>query len=225
VAHRAGSSSGDVILASRSQDKAREIRDILGSSLRSRIITLDEAGIAENAAEELIEVHETFLENAHAKAEYFMRITGIATLADDSGICVHALDGHPGVRSRRFAWRHGLGGTDLDRANNELLLERLRDTPDEQRGAHYACAAVLHLPDGRRFSAIGTCAGSILHEPQGTGGFGYDPLFLVPEVGLSFGQVDRAEKQRHSHRARAFRALAGCVPVGALDSRASRPHP
>ena len=205
-----------LILASRSRDKASEIREILEPVLHADIVTLDDAGIREDDAEENIEVYDTFLANAHAKAEWFMRITGQPTLADDSGISVHALDGAPGVRSRRFAGTPGLSGVAQDRANNERLLRELADTPDHLRTAHYTCAAVLHLPDGGRFSAIGTCAGRILHAPQGTAGFGYDPLFFVPALGHSFGNATREDKHRHSHRARAFRALAGAVPAHAL---------
>ena len=202
-----------LILASRSRDKAREIAAILPASLASALITLDEAGIEEDEAEQAIEVHDTFLANAHAKAAYFMRLTGRSTIADDSGICVHALAGAPGVRSRRFAWQPGLSGTELDRANNERLLHELRDTPDEQRTAHYTCAAVLHLTSGGRFSAIGTCEGTILHGPRGHGGFGYDPLFSIPHLGLTFGEIPPEQKHSLSHRARAFRALAGSVPA------------
>lgn len=202
-----------LILASRSRDKAREIAAILPASLSSALITLAEAGIEEDEAEQGIEVHDTFLANAHAKAAYFMRLTGRSTIADDSGISVHALGGAPGVRSRRFAWQPGLSGTELDRANNERLLHELRNTPDEERTAHYTCAAVLHLTSGGRFSAVGTCTGTILHSPRGGGGFGYDPLFMIPGLGLTFGEITLEQKHCLSHRARAFRALAGSVPL------------
>jgi XTP/dITP diphosphohydrolase len=205
-----------IVLARRSHDKAREIREILTPILHVGIITLDDAGIEADEAEESIEVHHTFLANAHAKAAYFMSVTGRATIADDSGISVDALGGAPGAHSRRFAQQPGLTGLELDHANNERLLHELRGVPDELRTAHYTCAAVLHLPDGRRFSAIGTCAGVILLQPRGSGGFGYDPLFLVPDLGLTFGETTREQKHRRSHRARAFRALAAAVPIGAV---------
>lgn len=203
----------DLILASRSRDKVSEITEILKPVLHAGIISLGDAGIGEDDAENDIEVFDTFLENAHAKAAYFMRMTGRPTLADDSGISVHALGGAPGVRSRRFAARPGLTGVELDRANNDRVLRELGDIPTDRRVAHYTCAAVLHLPDGRRYSAIGTCTGIIMHAPRGSGGFGYDPLFLLPDLGLTFGEVSRDEKHRRSHRARAFRALAGAVPT------------
>lgn len=212
----------DLILASRSADKAREIAAILIPVLHAAVVTLDGAGIEEDEAEDAIEIHDTFLDNAHAKAAYFMRLTGRATIADDSGISVHALGGAPGVRSRRFAAHTGLTGLALDRANNERLLHELRDMPDDERAAHYTCAAVLHMPDGRRYAALGTCTGMILRQPRGGGGFGYDPLFLLPDLGLSFGEVTPDEKHRRSHRARAFRALAGSVPARVWQSLRGR---
>ena len=207
--------AASVLLATRSADKAREIREIS----QVRFITLDEAGVKPDPAEDRIEIFETFLDNAHAKAAYFLRLTGLPTIADDSGIRVDALDGAPGVHSRRFASGHALSGLEQDRANNERLLHRLRKTPIGHRAAHYTCAAVLHTPNGRRFSALGTCSGLILHEARGDGGFGYDPLFLLPDTGLTFGEMSRAEKQRRSHRSRAFRALA--VAASLLDHSAS----
>lgn len=196
-----------LLLATRSQDKVREIRQILHAVARARIITLDEAGIAPQPDEDDVESFDTFLENAHAKATFFCARAGLPTLADDSGISVDALAGAPGVRSKRFALEAGLAGAALDQANNRRLLEELRDVPDERRGARYTCAAVLHWPDGRRMAALGTSSGSILRDPRGDGGFGYDPLFLDPQSGLSFAELEPAAKNRRSHRARAFLAL------------------
>jgi XTP/dITP diphosphohydrolase len=189
-------------------DKAREIAEILTPVLLTDLITLADAGVPHDPAEDDIEVYDSFLANAHAKASWFLRLTGMPTIADDSGICVDALGGAPGVSSRRFAPGHHRAGLEQDRANNERLLHELREVPPERRTAHYTCAAVLHAPDGRRFSALGTCAGLILPEPRGDEGFGYDPLFLVPGIGHSFAEMSRSVKQQHSHRARAFRALA-----------------
>jgi XTP/dITP diphosphohydrolase len=201
-----------LLLASRSADKVREIRQILASTVRGTIITLDEAGIPESAAEDGIEAFDTFLQNAHAKAAWFMAQAGLPTLADDSGICVHALHGEPGVRSKRFAARADLSGRALDHANNEKLLHQLNGVPGAGRSAHYTCAAVLHLPDGRRFGTLGIRAGHILEAPRGTHGFGYDPVFLDPATGLSFGETDPGVKNHTSHRSRAFRALAANFP-------------
>jgi XTP/dITP diphosphohydrolase len=206
-------SSPRLLLATRSADKVREIREILASSFRGDILTLDEAGIPQTPDEDGIEAFDTFLGNAHAKAAHFVVLSGLPTLADDSGISVHALDGAPGVRSKRFAARPDLEGAELDRANNERLLHDLRDVSPDMRAAHYSCAAVLHLVDGRRFTALGIRAGSILTAPRGPHGFGYDPLFLDPATGLSFGETDPEVKNRSSHRARAFRALAANFPA------------
>jgi len=197
-----------LLLATRSTDKAREIRQILATSFRGDILSLDDAGIPQSPDEDGIEVYETFTGNAHAKAAYFLRLSNIATLADDSGISVDALDSAPGVRSRRYALESGLDGRALDQANNEKLLHALRNVPVSQRTAHYTCAAALHLPDGRRFATVAVRSGSILEAPRGTHGFGYDPLFLDPASGLSFAELDPLVKNTTSHRARAFRALA-----------------
>jgi XTP/dITP diphosphohydrolase len=196
------------LLATRSSDKAREIREILGDA---RIITLGDAGIPVSAAEDDVEAFDTFLANAHAKAAFFARLSGMPTIADDSGLSVDALDGAPGVHSRRFAARPGLDGVELDRANNELLLERLDGLPTARRSAHYTCVAVLHRLDGRRCVAIGTRSGLILEAPRGDHGFGYDPVFLDPHSGRSFAELEPVTKNRTSHRARAFRALAACL--------------
>ena len=202
-----------LLLATRSGDKAREIRQILAPIFKGRIIDLHEAGIAADPAEEDIEQYDTFLANAHAKAAWFLDISGLTTLADDSGICVDALGGAPGVKSRRFAAAPGLDGRALDEANNHRLLRELAGVPESGRTAHYTCAAVLHHPDGRRLAAVGIRSGLILDAPRGDGGFGYDPLFLDPASGLSFGELAPAVKNRTSHRARAFHGLAANFPT------------
>lgn len=199
------------VLATRSDDKAREIRDILGRSTRHRIVSLDEAGITVTPDEEHIEAFDTFLANAHAKAAFFLQRSGMPTIADDSGISVHALHGAPGVHSKRFARAPGLNGRDLDIANNSHLLELLKAVPAAQRAAHYTCAAVAHFPDGRSVSALAVRSGRILDAPRGTHGFGYDPLFFDAASGQSFGEMDPGRKNLTSHRSRAFRALAGLL--------------
>ncbi|HEX6693159.1 MAG TPA: non-canonical purine NTP pyrophosphatase [Longimicrobiales bacterium] len=193
------------VLATRSAHKAGEIIMLLGEC-GATIISLDDAGVPVSAAEDGIEVYETFRENAIAKARYFCNAAGMAAIADDSGIMLDALGGLPGVRSRRFSNRPDLDGTALDRANNDLAVERLRSATD--RTAHYVCAAALALPDGHTFCAVGSCTGTFLLEPRGTGGFGYDPHFLVTQADRTFGEMEPAQKHRFSHRARAFRALA-----------------
>lgn len=196
-----------VLVATRSAHKLREIREILNDSVRFDLIDLDAAGVAVHPDEDNIEVFDTFRENALAKARYFAQRTQLPTIADDSGIVVHALDGAPGVRSKRFSGRDDLSGQALDDANNALLLERLRTVADEDRTAHYVCAAALALPSGRTAVALGSCSGRILNQGVGTGGFGYDPLFFMPDLGATFAQLDASVKHRHSHRARAMRAL------------------
>jgi XTP/dITP diphosphohydrolase len=196
------------VLATRSADKAREIRDILGQSRRVRILSLDDAGVEQSVEEEHIESFHTFLGNAHAKAAFFLTKTGIPTIADDSGISVDALHGAPGVRSKRFADAPGLDGKALDEANNQHLLEKLKNVPPHERTAHYTCAAVAHFSDGRQVSALAVRTGLILPTPRGPHGFGYDPLFLDPQTNQSFGEMDPTLKNTTSHRSRAFRALA-----------------
>ena len=198
-----------ILLATRSSHKAREIRQILGPAHPGlRLITLDDAGIPPSPEEDDIEAFLTFTENAIAKGRYFAERAGMLTLADDSGIRVDALDGRPGVFSKRFSGRSDLSGADLDRANNDAVLDALRATGSPPRDAHYVCAAALAGTRGPALLAVGSSSGLLLEAPRGDGGFGYDPLFLVPALGLTFGQLPPEEKHARSHRGRAFRALA-----------------
>jgi len=196
------------LLATRSHHNAREIRQIMAVLSGTEFVTLDEAGLPPAPAEDGIEIFETFQENATAKARYFAQLSSLPVIADDSGIEVDALDGRPGVRSKRFAEAHEFGGNDQDEANNQKLLESLIDVPQEMRTARYVCVAALVLPGLRTLTAYGTVSGLILDEYRGTGGFGYDPLFFVPELGRTFAQVEAEVKHRFSHRGRAFRGLA-----------------
>lgn len=201
----------DFLLATRSSDKAAEIRHILGH-LPVTIRTLHDIEFPESDEENDIEIADSFIGNARAKAVWFFRRTGMPTIADDSGLEVDALSGQPGVRTRRFAIDAGYtgpGGFDLDQANNRLLLERMRTIPDSQRTARYVCAAALC--GTTHFAAVGTCSGFITHQPLGDAGFGYDPLFWIPDLHVTFAQLPRHEKNRRSHRAHAFRALAACL--------------
>ena len=177
-----------VVVATRSAHKLREIRQMLAPFPQIELLDLNDAGVPEDPAEEAIEQFDTFEENARAKARYFAERTGALVLADDSGICVDALGGAPGVRSKRFSGRSDLSGPDLDRANNDLLLERLRDVPPPKRTAHYVCCAALQ-GEGREAVCTGTCHGIVLREPRGEGGFGYDPLFLVDGEDVTFGEL------------------------------------
>ena len=152
------------------------------------------------AAPEVEETGTTFAENAALKAGKVAAALGEWTLADDSGIQVDALDGRPGVYSARYA------GTDGDdEANNDLLLQELANVPDDRRGAGYACHLALANPQGEIVASVEEyCRGRILHQRHGEGGFGYDPLFLVPEYHRTFGVIEPALKNVISHRARAF---------------------
>jgi XTP/dITP diphosphohydrolase len=200
--------ASEFVLATRSRDKAIEILEILAGQGTAQLHTLAELAIAPSTQEDDVENGLTFLDNALAKARYFAQKTGRPTIADDSGLMVDALGGKPGVRTKRFASDHGFQGDHVDRANNDLLLERLSSVNDSERGAQYVCAAALVRPDGSVFSAIGTCPGVIAREPKGTEGFGYDPIFFMPDLNVTFAQLTRAQKNIYSHRARAFRALA-----------------
>ena len=184
-----------LILASNNQKKLKEIIEILGDRF-DEIVTLREAGIDH----ETVEDGETFLDNARKKAREIAELSGCCALADDSGICVDALGGAPGIYSARFAGEHG-----DDEANNALLLEKLRDVSD--RSAHFTCVVVLRWPDGRELSAEGRLYGEIAHEPAGDGGFGYDPIFYLPDRGCTDAQLPPGEKNRISHRGKALRAL------------------
>jgi len=195
-----------LVVASRSAHKVQEIRSILAGIPDLEVLGLEEAGVPPSPREDDLEPYETFHENALSKAQYFHSITGLPTVADDSGIEIEALGGAPGVRSKRFAPL--LDGGDQDRRNNTFLLEKLAGRPKAERGARYVCVAALvrkEEPNPRFFE--GTVSGRILDAPQGDGGFGYDPLFYVPSLSLTFAQVDGATKNRLSHRGEAFRAL------------------
>ena len=184
-----------LIIASNNAHKLVEIKAILGS-LFDEILSMREAGIDH----ETIEDGATFMENAEKKAREIAQIAGCCALADDSGICVDALDGAPGIYSARFCGRHG-----DDAANNRLLLEKLKDKND--RKAHYTCAIALVYPDGRQVCAEGYMYGQIGHEEKGENGFGYDPLFFLPEYGCTAAQLSPEEKNLISHRASALHAL------------------
>ena len=207
-----------ILLATRSEHKATEIRSILALRPDFQLVTLRDLAIQESPDEEAIENAPTFLENALAKAGYFAQRSGLPTIADDSGLEVVALGNAPGVRTRRFAidaGRRDLTGDALDLANNELLLEKLRDVPQKERAARYVCAAAF-FQEGKSLTAIGTCSGEIAREPRGNGGFGYDPIFFLPAFGITFAQLAREQKNLISHRARAFRALAVLL-TGSVD--------
>lgn len=197
-----------LLVATRSQGKLAEIRRILGEGPELHVLDLDEAGVAPDPAEDDLEPHDTFEENALSKARHFHALTGLPTVADDSGLEVDALAGAPGVRSKRFAPHAGLEGKAQDEANNRHLLDLLDGVPPARRGARYVCTAVLVQGGLDPLVRRGEVEGVILTEARGGGGFGYDPLFFVPELQRTFAEIPMDEKNRLSHRGRAFRALA-----------------
>lgn len=200
-----------LVVATRNAGKVRELDRLLAAVPGLEVVGLAELGIPESEEEDALEVFDTFEENALAKARYFARMTGEAALADDSGICVDALGGAPGVRSRRFAPVDDVRGDRQDEANNRHLLERLADVDDPRRTARYACAAAVAWPDGRELVRMGACEGVVLREPRGNGGFGYDPLFHLPGEGMTFGELPAARKDELSHRGIAVRAVAAAL--------------
>jgi XTP/dITP diphosphohydrolase len=207
-------------VATRNPGKVREIHDILGDRPDVELVGLRDLGIEETPEEDALEVFDTFAENALAKARWFARKAGALVLADDSGICVDALGGAPGVRSRRFAGAEDLRGEKQDEANNAHLLRLLQDVPDERRTAHYVCAAALAWPDGREAVFTGGCDGVVLRAPRGSGGFGYDPLFYMPEEGCTFGELPPERKNEVSHRGRAVRAAVAWLAERPVDENA-----
>ena len=205
-----GGGAPRLVVATRNPGKVREIREIL-AALDRKVVGLDDLGIRESPEEDALEEFDTFEENALAKARYFAAKAGAPALADDSGLCVDALGGAPGVRSRRFAPVGHARGERQDQANNRHLLALLRDVPDEARTARYVCAAAVAWPDGRKLVRTGTCEGAILREPRGAGGFGYDPLFYVKDEKATFGELAPERKNELSHRGRAVRAVAAAL--------------
>ena len=183
-----------LVLASNNFGKLKELKAILGD--RYDVYSMREMGVCVDVEE----TGETFEENALIKAQALMNITKCATLADDSGLCVDALNGRPGVYSARYCGVHG-----DDEANNDLLLKEMDGKAD--RTAHYGCVVALCRPGHEPMTAYGKCTGRILTERTGNGGFGYDPLFFSDDLQESFGTADPAAKNAISHRARAIQEL------------------
>ena len=198
-----------LLLATRSEGKLRELFPLVEAA-GFEAETLVEAGIPEADAEDALETFSSFEENAFAKARYFSAIAPERlVLADDSGLEVLALAGAPGVRSKRWSMRAELSGAALDEANNGRLqveLERVGALTASERRARFVCAAVC-VGWGLEMGAVGETAGWILRESRGVGGFGYDGYFFSVEFGSSFGELSIEEKQRVSHRGRAFSGL------------------
>ena len=191
-----------VVLATRNQHKVTELRRILHSA------GVDVELVGTDEFPDLPDVDETgstFAANALLKANDVARRTGLVAIADDSGLCVDALNGMPGILSARWAGAHG-----NDRANLDLVLAQISDVPDNRRGAAFHCAAAVATPDGDERVVEGVLEGSLIREPRGTNGFGYDPIFTPRGYVLTTAELTPDEKDVISHRGQAFRGL---VPV------------
>jgi XTP/dITP diphosphohydrolase len=221
-----GMPAARVVLATRSAGKVKELVPLL-AAVGVHVVTLADLGVSESPEEDALEAFDTFEANALAKAHYFARLTGAIVLADDSGLSADALDGRPGVHSKRWSGRNDLEGPALDSANNAFLQEALRlaqrdadadgaRTGSESRRARYVCAAACVWSAGAEWREAVVCGetmGSLLTTARGTGGFGYDPYFLSDDLGATFAEVTREAKATVSHRGRAFSALLQHVAV------------
>ncbi len=188
-----------MIAATKNKGKVREIEKIFGD-LGIEVIPAEEVGID-------VEVEETgssFIENSLIKARSIAMFCNDIVLADDSGLCVNALGGRPGIFSARYA---GENATDAEKIKK--LTDELKDEKD--RSASFVCSVAVIFPDGHEFTAVGEVKGHILEQPSGSGGFGYDPIFLCDELGKSFAEATDEEKNSVSHRGRALRAMYGKI--------------
>jgi XTP/dITP diphosphohydrolase len=189
------------VLATRNSHKATELKRILeGLNLDCELLTVADFP----DAPEVEETESTFEGNALLKARALAKYTGLAAIADDSGLCVDALDGNPGVLSARWSG----ASENVDQANLELVLEQIKDVAPENRGAKFVCAAVAVFTDGTELVAIGEMAGHLLNAPTGENGFGYDPIFVPQGFDISTAQMTASEKDAISHRGKALNQLA-----------------
>jgi XTP/dITP diphosphohydrolase len=192
-----------LVLATANQDKRAELVRILAAGH----VELALATLAEfPGAPDVAETGATFAENALLKAHAIAAFTGLPAVADDSGLCVDALNGMPGVLSARWSGGHG-----DDAANLRLVLAQLADVPDERRGAQFVCAAALVLPGGREHVTEGLVSGALIREQRGRNGFGYDPIFVPDGAAITTAEMAPADKDKISHRGKALRALAPVI--------------
>ncbi len=192
-----------LVLATLNPHKIIELERILaGGRVAAELVGLGDFPGAPDVAE----TGATFASNALLKASAVAQFTGLPAVADDSGFCVDALNGMPGVLSARWSGKHG-----DDLANLRLLLGQIADVPDERRGAHFACAAALVLPSGRQHVSEGTVHGRVTRLPRGENGFGYDPIFVPDNAELTTAEMTAGAKDAISHRGRALRALAPVI--------------
>ncbi|GGO15320.1 non-canonical purine NTP pyrophosphatase [Microbispora rosea subsp. aerata] len=192
-----------VVLATRNAGKVVELRRILADAgVPVELVGLEAFPHVGDVAETGL----TFAENALLKARAVAAASGLPAVADDSGLCVDALNGMPGIFSARWSGRHG-----DDDANLDLLLAQIADVPDGRRQAHFACSAALALPTGREHVVEGAVHGHLIRERRGTGGFGYDPIFVPDGETRTTAEMTAEEKNAISHRGKAFRALAPVI--------------
>lgn len=194
-----------VIAATGNAHKLKELKEIM-EKFGMHVISQKEAGLGDV---DVVEDGETFEENSFKKANEIMKLSGKIAVADDSGLEVDVLGGAPGVYSARYAGEHK---NDLD--NNNKLLKELEGVPAEKRTAHFTSVVTMVYPDGKVLHARGECPGQILFEPRGTGGFGYDPLFLPDGLDETFAQCSQETKNTVSHRARALEKLEKMLEEG-----------
>ncbi|SRR6056297_608765 len=188
-----------LVIATKNQNKVREILPVLEPLGVQKVSTLNDYPEIHN----IEETGTTFEENASIKARAVCVHTGIPSLADDSGLEIYALNGEPGVYSARY------GGPSLDdTGRNQLVLNKMIHVPDSDRAGRFVCVMALAFPDGRIYTRTGTCEGLITHEPRGTHGFGYDPIFYLEEHRKTMAELPLAEKNRISHRAQALHKIA-----------------
>ena len=200
-----------LLLATTNEGKIRELRRILDDAGYEVI------GLGNLATDEELETGTTFEENALLKARYYHQVSGLPTVADDSGIEVDALDGAPGVYSARYA---GADSTDLDRTRK--LLEAIRDVPDEHRGARFVCVAAIVWEGGEK-TFLGEARGHLTHELRGTGGFGYDPIFFYEPLQRTFAELSHEEKVKVSHRGQAFQHLVNWLKATSISDDGKNP--
>jgi XTP/dITP diphosphohydrolase len=192
-----------LVLATRNPAKLTELSRILAAG-RVPVVLVSAGDFPD--LPEVAETGTTFAENALLKARAVAAFTGLPAVADDSGLCIDALNGMPGVLSARWSGAHG-----DDEANLRLVLGQLADVPDGRRGAHFACAAALALPSGSEHVTEGVLDGRVIDAPRGTNGFGYDPIFVPESSDLTTAEMTPADKDKISHRGRALRALAPVI--------------
>jgi XTP/dITP diphosphohydrolase len=200
-----------LLIATKNKGKVREFAEIL------KDLPYEIGPLGDDFVMDMEEDRETFLENALKKARYVLQKTGLPALADDSGLCVDALGGLPGIHSARFASSEN-GGNASDGANNEKLLQLMENVPSEKRTARFVCAIALVFPGGRKLLAEGYCEGSILNAARGSGGFGYDPLFLPLGMDDTYAQLPPAVKHSISHRGRAAEKIKEMLEKTAPDT-------